>query len=180
MDGQPAAADTTPQASDRAAVRGTAHQRNQSDASFQSAAPGRTGSDRRKSADKGKGKEKDKDGKGRWLHKMTEWLTVTEPSGQALKHHKKDVFRKAGISTDDKDAGRKLHVSVGEIPPDAIRPAKGPVPEEVFRRQVEERRKAGGKASRSQGSSVIESQLSQCSSGQSSKTKVENPIFPFD
>lgn len=180
MDGQPAAADTTSQASGRAAVRGT-HQRNLSDASFQSAAHGRTDSDRRKSADKGKGKEKEKDGKGRWLHKMTDWLTVGEPSGRALKHHKKDVFRKAGISTDDKDAGRKLHVSVGEIPPDAIRPAKGPVPEEVFRRQVEERKKAGGgKPSRSQGSSVIESQLSQCSSGQSSKTNVENPIFPFD
>lgn len=175
MDQGNAAAGKTP--SQAAATAGVCsqHHRKQSSVSFQSNTDTQGSST---STVRGKGKEKDS--KGRWLHKMTDWLTASEPSTQALKHHKKSVFKKAGISEDDKDASSKLHVPMGEIPPDAIRPSgKGPDPEDVFKRQAEERRKAG-RSTRSQSSSVLGSQLSQSSSSRSSKTKVENPIFPFD
>ncbi|OIW34773.1 hypothetical protein CONLIGDRAFT_626821 [Coniochaeta ligniaria NRRL 30616] len=162
-----------PQAPDAAGVFGP-RSRKQSTVSFQSATDTRRGSTSR---EKGKGKENDS--KGRWLHKMTDWLAVSEPSAQALKNHRRDVFEKAGISKDDKDARAKLHVPVGEIPADAIRPSKGPDPEDVFKRQAQERKKAG-KAARSQGGVGLGSQLSHSSSSRSSKTRVENPIFPFD
>ena len=128
----------------------------------------------------------DKPGKARWLHKMTDWLAVAEPSAQALKHHKKDVFRKAGIPRGDPDAGAKLHVPIGEIPAGAVRPCgPGPDPEDALligRRGAAAATAAGKKkCSRAGGGSPLGSAApSQSSSGRSGRSRVENPIFPFE
>jgi hypothetical protein len=155
------------------------HARNRSTLSFQSS----THTTHHSTSRRGSGSSSNTKGKGaesnQWLRKMTSWLTVAEPSAQALKHHRNDVFRRAGVPKNDGEANLKLHVPVGEIPPDAIRPAgRGPDPEDVLRMKAEGRRKAG-KSSQSRSSSVFGSPLSQSSSEGSSKTRVENPIFPF-
>lgn len=90
-------------------------------------------------------KSKSKEGKGRWLSQLKEWVSTSEPSTQALKQHKKDTFKKAGVSLDDPQATAKLHAPIGELPEDAIKPAgRGPDPEEVLLRRAEQRRKARG------------------------------------
>lgn len=118
-------------------------------------------------------------GGGRWLRKMTSWLAAAEPSTRALEHHRKDVLRKAGVGPGDddgEDARLKLQVPAGEIPPDAVRPAgKGSDPEDALRR-----RKAEEKRRREGSGSVLGPAVSQSSSSRSSKTRGENPVFPFD
>jgi hypothetical protein len=129
---------------------------------------------------------KDKDGRGGWLHKMTDWLTVTEPSAQALKQHKKEVFRRAGISPDDPELNSKLHIPVGEIPAHAIKPSgPGPEPEEVLKKELEDRRSTRS----SRGTSMSASRISPSSSYRSKHSKhsrkpvvrsrVPDDIFPF-
>lgn len=121
---------------------------------------------------------KEKDGKGRWLHKMTDWLTVAEPSTQALKHHKKDVFKRAGIDMDDPQANVKLHVPMGEVPAGAIKPSgPGLDPEDIFKREVEEKKKSG---KHSRGTSVSGSRVSQSSSSRSDFSRPSDAIFPFN
>ena len=77
------------------------------------------------------------------IHKISSWLSTTEPSSQALKQHKKSAFQKAGISPSDTEAPSKLHAPIGEIPADAIKPTTGPSPEEVLlkKRKAEQKRK---------------------------------------
>jgi hypothetical protein len=138
---------------------------------------------------------KDKGAKSgsKWLHSLTSWLTVSEPSVQALKHHKKDVFQKAGIPRDDPEASRKLHVPVGEIPSHAIRPTgKGPDPEDLLREKADRRRRRArgerkegmsegsigtARSPRSMDSSDFGSGLSRSSD---SRPVTRNEVFPFD
>jgi hypothetical protein len=109
---------------------------------------------------------------------MTDWLSVGEPSTRALKHHKKEVFAKAGISKNDPEAGTKLHVPIGEIPSHAIRPSgSGPDPEDVLRKEAE-RKKKSSMAPR--GGSTAGSRVSSSASRRSERSRVENDIFPFD
>jgi hypothetical protein len=83
--------------------------------------------------------------RGAWLtnrvQKMTNWLGTSEPSVQALIQHRKETFERAGVSQKDVDAHSKLHAPIGEIPPDAVRPATGPSPEELVRKKAAKRRK---------------------------------------
>ncbi|KAB5580435.1 hypothetical protein GE09DRAFT_437099 [Coniochaeta sp. 2T2.1] len=119
-----------------------------------------------------------------WLHKMTSWLATAEPSAQALKHHKKEMLRKAGLPKDDPEAGTKLRAPVGEIPADAIHPAGNWLdPEGVFGRKKDERRRDGvGPLTGSQNSDVFGSMVSGSSSGKSGrpKTGAGSEVFPFD
>ncbi|KAK3372511.1 hypothetical protein B0H63DRAFT_527349 [Podospora didyma] len=119
------------------------------------------------------------------MHKMTDWLSTSEPSAQALKQHKKKTFEKAGISLDDTQAGAKLHAPMGDIPADAIKPTTGPDPEDVAKKRMAERRKR--KQSESGGPTARASMTSsQSSSGFSSfssrKGSVSSPVsdLPFD
>ncbi|KAK7951846.1 uncharacterized protein PG986_007574 [Apiospora aurea] len=83
-------------------------------------------------------KRKAKEGKGRWLSQLKEWVSVSEPSTQALKQHKKDTYKQAGIALDDPQAGAKLHIPTTTLPPNAIKPSgRGPEPEEVAKRYTE-------------------------------------------
>ncbi|KAK3902409.1 hypothetical protein C8A05DRAFT_15530, partial [Staphylotrichum tortipilum] len=66
---------------------------------------------------------------------LTAWLATSEPSAQALSRHRKETFQHAGISPRESSSHAKLHAPIGEIPADAIRPGRGPTPEEVARRE---------------------------------------------
>ncbi|KAJ8129157.1 hypothetical protein O1611_g4473 [Lasiodiplodia mahajangana] len=88
---------------------------------------------------KGKGKE----GKTRWLSQLKEWVSVSEPSTQALRNYKKDTYKKAGIALGDPQASAKLHLPVASLPPDAIKPGgPGPEPEVIAVRRAMLRKKA--------------------------------------
>ncbi|RKU42753.1 hypothetical protein DL546_006123 [Coniochaeta pulveracea] len=129
-------------------------------------------------------RRKEKDGKGGWLHKMTDWLTVTEPSAQALKQHRKEVFRRAGISPEDPEACSKLHVPIGEIPSHAVKPSgPGPEPEEVLKRELEEKRSTRSSRETSRSGSRIShssSYRSKHSKRPVARSRVPDEIFPFN
>ncbi|KAK8126239.1 uncharacterized protein PG998_001998 [Apiospora kogelbergensis] len=87
-------------------------------------------------------KRKGKEGKGRWLSQLKEWVSVSEPSTQALKQHKKDTYKRAGIALDDPRAGAKLHIPTTTLPSDAIKPyGRGPEPEEIAKRRTENKKR---------------------------------------
>ncbi|KAK1781125.1 hypothetical protein QBC45DRAFT_78529 [Copromyces sp. CBS 386.78] len=95
------------------------------------------------------------------LHKVADWASTSEPSMQALNQYKQEAFQRAGVSPNETDAHTKLHAPIGEIPEDAIRPTKGPTPEEVLmrkkaemkRRQMEEKQRRGSIAGSGRGGS---------------------------
>ncbi|KAI1156843.1 hypothetical protein F4825DRAFT_473282 [Nemania diffusa] len=90
-----------------------------------------------------KRKGKGKDSKTRWLSQLKEWVSVSEPSTQALRSYKKDTYKKAGIALDDPLANAKLHLPVASLPPDVIKPAgRGPEPEEIALQKAAQRKKA--------------------------------------
>jgi hypothetical protein len=80
-----------------------------------------------------------------WLstkaQKLADWLATSEPSAQALSQHRKECFRRAGISENEAEPHTKLQSPIGQIPPDAIKAAGGPSPEEVAQKKASERRK---------------------------------------
>ncbi|KAI0972531.1 hypothetical protein F4678DRAFT_478405 [Xylaria arbuscula] len=88
-------------------------------------------------------KRKGRDAKSRWFSQLKEWVSVSEPSTQALKNYKKDTYNKAGIALDDPLASAKLHLPVASLPPDAIKPGgRGPEPEEIIIQRAMKRKKA--------------------------------------
>ncbi|KAI3334821.1 hypothetical protein F4824DRAFT_511574 [Ustulina deusta] len=88
-------------------------------------------------------KRKGKGGRSRWFSHLKEWVSVSEPSTQALENYKKDTYNKAGIALDDPLANAKLHLPVASLPPDAIKPGgRGPEPEEIFIQRAMQRKKA--------------------------------------
>ncbi|KAI1756693.1 hypothetical protein F4782DRAFT_278010 [Xylaria castorea] len=90
-----------------------------------------------------KGKEKEE--KSRWFSQLKEWLSVSEPSTEALKNYKKDTFKKAGIALNDPLANAKLHLPVAPMPRDAIKPAgRGPEPEEIALQKAKHRKEVRG------------------------------------
>ncbi|KAI3329148.1 hypothetical protein HD806DRAFT_548301 [Xylariaceae sp. AK1471] len=119
-------------------------------------------------------KRKGKEGKSRWFSQFKEWVSVSEPSTQALKDYKKDTYKKAGIAPDDPLANAKLHLPVAALPPDAIKPGgRGPDPEELVLQRAMQRKKAreslpGARASQaSQASQASRSSTSHRSSSSS-------------
>ncbi|KAI1416006.1 hypothetical protein F5Y13DRAFT_155856 [Hypoxylon sp. FL1857] len=113
-------------------------------------------------------KHKGKEAKHGWLSQLKGWVSVSEPSTQALKQYKKDIYSKAQIALDDPEANAKLHAPIGLLPPNAIKPAgRGPDPEEIAMKQIEQRKirlsgsRTGGT---SQGSRSSSSRYSSSSS----------------
>ncbi|KAI1649804.1 uncharacterized protein F4817DRAFT_15766 [Daldinia loculata] len=87
-------------------------------------------------------RHKKKDGKRRWISQLKSWVTVSEPSAQALKQYKKETYDKAHLSLDDPQASAKLHLPIGTLPPNAIKlVGSGPDPEEMFFKQTEQRKR---------------------------------------
>jgi hypothetical protein len=92
------------------------------------------------------GKPEARGKKGSWLsskaQKLADWLATSEPSAQAFSQHRKETFKKAGISHKDPEPPHaKLHAPIGEIPSEAIRHGSGPSPEELALKKAAERRR---------------------------------------
>ncbi|KAI2467694.1 hypothetical protein F4781DRAFT_444031 [Annulohypoxylon bovei var. microspora] len=114
-------------------------------------------------------KHKRSEGKHHWFSQLKGWVSVSEPSAQALKQYKKDAYEKAHIALDDPQANAKLHLPIGTLPQDAIKPAgRGPDPEDISMKQTEQRKKMRLSGSRmgstSQGSRSSASRYSSSSS----------------
>ncbi|KAI1804023.1 hypothetical protein F4811DRAFT_562038 [Daldinia bambusicola] len=106
-------------------------------------------------------KHKKKDGKRRWISQLKNWVTASEPSAQALKQYKKETYDKAHISLDDPQANAKLHLPIGTLPQNAVKPAgSGPDPEDIFFKRTERRKRI-----RYPGTGSSETQGSKSSSG---------------
>lgn len=106
-------------------------------------------SDRRHSAGDGDKKT--------WLRSFKTWLSVSEPSAQAMKTQKRDAFRRAGIDPKDPAAAAKMHLPLGTLPLGATTSTSGPTPEERLARERRSRpqcRTHGSAQSVSSGSST--------------------------
>ncbi|KAH8720222.1 hypothetical protein HC256_000625 [Beauveria bassiana] len=113
--------------------------------------PHSSSSDRRHSAGDGDGDKKT------WLRSFKTWLTVSEPSAQAMKTQKRDAFRRAGIDPKDPAAAAKMHLPLGTLPLGATTSTSGPTPEERLARERRSRpqcRTHGSAQSVSSGSST--------------------------
>ncbi|KAJ2975170.1 hypothetical protein NQ176_g5670 [Zarea fungicola] len=73
----------------------------------------------------------------RFLGQFKSWLSVSEPSAQAMKSQKREAFRKHGIDPKDPEAAAKMHLPLGTLPRDATTSTSGPTPE---KRLAKERR----------------------------------------
>lgn len=129
----------------------------------------RTTKESRKDDKRSQGAPRGKRGLFGKMHKITDWLSTSEPSSEALKQHKRESFKKAGIPLKNSDgqASAKLHAPIGEIPASAIRPAGGPSPEELAKKRAVERRRLMSQSCSSSGGGrgIAESVFSQSSSG---------------
>ncbi|KAI8632092.1 hypothetical protein F5Y19DRAFT_472977 [Xylariaceae sp. FL1651] len=114
-------------------------------------------------------KYKTKEGKIRWFSQLKDWVSVSEPSTQALKDYKKETYKKAGIALDDPRANAKLHLPVGTLPPGAIKPGgRGLDPEEIVLQRAAQQKKTRQTLSTVTGTSQgSRSSASHCSSSSS-------------
>ncbi|PHH84664.1 hypothetical protein CDD83_1582 [Cordyceps sp. RAO-2017] len=74
----------------------------------------------------------------RWLGHVKEWLSVSEPSAQAMKAQKKTAYKKYGIESDDPRAAAKMHLPIGKVPAGVTTSTAGPSPERALRERTRE------------------------------------------
>ncbi|KAF4978037.1 hypothetical protein FZEAL_5502 [Fusarium zealandicum] len=121
-------------------------------------------------------KMKTKPGKPRWLTQVKDWLSVSEPSAQAMKTQKKNTFKRHGIDINDPQAAAKLHFPVGKLPGTAITSTRGPSPEKALRRaQQQQQQVRQSYSGLSQGSHSVTSSICSVPSA-----KEFNPVTPWD
>lgn len=113
--------------------------------------------------------------KPRWFSNVKDWLSVSEPSAQALKEQKRSTYKRHGISPKDPRAAVKMHLPIEKVPEGAITSTSGPDPEKAFRKAMRERK---ARASISGHSNASHSQSSSIYSAPT--TKELNPITPWE
>ncbi|KAL6878657.1 hypothetical protein J3F83DRAFT_245705 [Trichoderma novae-zelandiae] len=69
----------------------------------------------------------------RWMSQVKTWLATSEPSVQAMKDRKKDIFKKHGIDFNDPLAAAKMHSPMAKLPTDAVTSTSGPTPERALK-----------------------------------------------
>ncbi|KAH0498398.1 hypothetical protein TgHK011_005652 [Trichoderma gracile] len=69
----------------------------------------------------------------RWMSQVKNWLATSEPSVQAMKDQKKDVFKKHGVDFNDPLAAAKMHSPMGKVPTDAVTSTSGLTPEQALK-----------------------------------------------
>ncbi|RDA93077.1 hypothetical protein CP533_4072 [Ophiocordyceps camponoti-saundersi (nom. inval.)] len=74
----------------------------------------------------------------RWLGQIKDWLSVSEPSSQAMKAQKKMAYKKYGVQMDDPRAAAKMHLPIGKVPEGVTTSTKGPSPEKALRMRTQE------------------------------------------
>lgn len=84
------------------------------------------------SGDYGAGGAKGRNAKPRWLKSVKNWLSVSEPSAQALKHQKLSTYQRHGIDLKDPQAAAKMHLPIGRVPSGVTTSTTGPAPEKAL------------------------------------------------
>ncbi|KAK7228624.1 hypothetical protein V2G26_000794 [Clonostachys chloroleuca] len=111
--------------------------------------------------------------KPQWLNQIKDWLSVSEPSAQAMKEQRDKTFQKFGVDAKDPRAAAKLHLPIGKIPPGATTSTAGPTPEKALLRTITEKRKRRSYMSLNDTSCSLSSRGSEGSSE-------PNPVTPWD
>ncbi|VUC20555.1 unnamed protein product [Clonostachys rosea] len=117
--------------------------------------------------------EAERPGKSRWLNQVKDWLSVSEPSAQAMKEQKDKTYKKFGVDAKDPRAAAKLHLPIGKIPPGATTSTAGPTPEKALLQTMREKQKRRSYMSLNDTSFSLSSQ----GSGGSNEP---NPVTPWD
>ncbi|PHH78412.1 hypothetical protein CDD80_6917 [Ophiocordyceps camponoti-rufipedis] len=73
-----------------------------------------------------------------WLGHVRRWLSVSEPSAQAMKAQKKMAYKKYGVELDDPRAAAKMHLPIGKVPEGVTTSTTGPSPEKALRMRTQE------------------------------------------
>lgn len=113
--------------------------------------------------------------KPRWLKSVKSWLSVSEPSAQALKHQRLSTYQRYGIELGDPDAAAKMHLPIGKVPDGVTTSTTGPNPEKVLQDRV---RRNSTKHQYTQHSGS-QSRSSGISSGSNPSTKDARKIAPW-
>ncbi|KAK2603865.1 hypothetical protein QQS21_003989 [Conoideocrella luteorostrata] len=101
----------------------------------------------------------DRSAKPRWIKNVKNWLSVSEPSAQALKNQRTSTYQRYGIGSKDPQAAAKMHLPIGKVPNGVTTSTTGPTPEKAMReraRQAADKQrfaKHGGSQSMSSGMS---------------------------
>ncbi|CAM1507184.1 Fc.00g068250.m01.CDS01 [Cosmosporella sp. VM-42] len=98
--------------------------------------PSVSGDERRRGSITGIQKQKSKP---RWFTQVKDWLSVSEPSAQAMKQQKRNTYKKHGLDLNDPQAAAKLHLPIGKLPEGAITSTRGPDPEEVLTKAIKQK-----------------------------------------
>lgn len=77
--------------------------------------------------------------KKKWLGSVNDWLSVSEPSAQAMKTQKREAFKKHGVDPKDPAAAAKMHLPLGTLPPGATTSTSGPTPEKRLAKELQSR-----------------------------------------
>ncbi|POR38882.1 Uncharacterized protein TPAR_00915 [Tolypocladium paradoxum] len=81
---------------------------------------------------------KNQGAKPRWFKHVKDWLSVSEPSAQAMKDQTNSTYKKYGIDKHDPQAAAKMHLPVGKVPDGVTTSMKGPSPEKALRERTRE------------------------------------------
>lgn len=73
----------------------------------------------------------------RWLAHVKDWISVSEPSAQAMKEQRTTVYKRHGVDFKDPQAAAKLHFPIGQLPAGTTTSTKGPSPEKARERAKE-------------------------------------------
>ncbi|KAM4059517.1 hypothetical protein HRG_011572 [Hirsutella rhossiliensis] len=74
----------------------------------------------------------------RWLGHVRSWLSVSEPSAQAMKTQKRTAYKKYGVELNDPQAAAKMHLPIGKVPDGVTTSTRGPSPEKALRERAKE------------------------------------------
>ncbi|UNI15067.1 hypothetical protein JDV02_001638 [Purpureocillium takamizusanense] len=74
----------------------------------------------------------------RWLKQIKNWVSVTEPSAQAMKNQKRTAYKKHGIDRNDPQAAEKMHLPIGKVPDGVTTSTRGPRPEKALKQRAKE------------------------------------------
>ncbi|KAI8724955.1 hypothetical protein NCS52_00065300 [Fusarium sp. LHS14.1] len=137
--------------------------------------PSVSGDERLRSSLHSSDKHKSKSGKPRWFTQVKDWLSVSEPSAQAMKEQKRNTYKRHGIDKNDPRAAAKLHLPIGKIPENAITSTSGPDPEKALKRAQQHQQSRQSYSGLSQSSHSMSSSIYSVPSA-----KEFNPVTPWD
>ncbi|KAI1043717.1 hypothetical protein LB505_003619 [Fusarium chuoi] len=137
--------------------------------------PSLCGNDRPRTSMSSTDTRKSKKEKSRWLTQVKDWLSVAEPSAQAMRDQKKNTYRRHNIDMKDPQAAIKLHLPIGKIPDNAITSTRGPSPEKAREHARQQREETQSYSGLSQASHSVSSSISTVPSA-----KEYNPVAPWD